>query len=233
MWKAGEVIQMSEYCPDCGTELRKDARFCEGCGKQIIQPIHQNKTKEQIEKDLKEKIEEEYKERELEEFRKLREKELREEKNQEIEEKKRKAILEQLKEDEIRAQKIMDEKKREKQQKREIPQGPFKKEMIIMAVALCLAILFTLIIIVDGHNNFNGLIKGENLGGNNEYWTTSGLPLEFQNISNTPATNHVTVVSYYFINLIFDFILYVACFFIFFYLVIIILIKRKILNQQK
>jgi uncharacterized membrane protein YvbJ len=49
---------MADYCNNCGTKIREDASFCEGCGWRIIDEREEKKQiAAEVEKELTEKIE--------------------------------------------------------------------------------------------------------------------------------------------------------------------------------
>jgi uncharacterized Zn finger protein (UPF0148 family) len=80
------VIEMAEYCNNCGTKLRKDGIFCEGCGRKIITGEEYKKQRElelrkEMEAKLKKEIEEEIR------------KEIEEKNRKEVEESKKKVEL--------------------------------------------------------------------------------------------------------------------------------------------
>ena len=74
---------MSNYCNECGTKLKENAKFCGECGKPITKlnesKIPAPKALEEIDKDIKNRYEEIKREKERIEYRKKREKEIRKE----------------------------------------------------------------------------------------------------------------------------------------------------------
>jgi uncharacterized membrane protein YvbJ len=53
MWNETEVIDIENYCSECGTKIRPKARFCEGCGKKIQTS---DEIKEQFIKEIEQEV---------------------------------------------------------------------------------------------------------------------------------------------------------------------------------
>ena len=58
MWKRSGVMIINKFCPKCGNELKKDAKFCGGCGYDLSKIELEQK---QLEKEIKKEIESKWK----------------------------------------------------------------------------------------------------------------------------------------------------------------------------
>jgi len=185
---------MFEICPNCNSKVRKGAKFCEVCGKNIS-GAEGKKTLDEIEQEIRAKVEVEFNKKHEMEFRKQRERELRKEKQRELKNS-RKSI--------------------------------FDSGILLVSVAAVLISIFLNILVkMAGYFNFNEFIKVKGTGDGNSYWSKSGFPLRFLNISNMPTTDYMTIVSYDYVYLILDFILYAVCLTIFLYGVLLVWKKIK------
>lgn len=79
-------MEIPEYCAECGTKIREEAKFCEGCGKEI-------KDMEEMKKEIRKKIEEELREEVKTEILNEQEKEVKEKNSKYIGISNRKFIL--------------------------------------------------------------------------------------------------------------------------------------------
>ena len=54
---------MTRYCSYCGTKLREDGNFCEGCGREIIsEEIQRTEIEKKLREEIKDKIKKEFEE---------------------------------------------------------------------------------------------------------------------------------------------------------------------------
>lgn len=120
------------------------------------------------------------------------------------------------------------ELRKEKQKQLKKTQRSFLKNILMITIiAVIISIIIICGIISVGIINFNQMTEDKDLSGNIEAISNYGIPFKFLKISNTPTTNHETVITYDFVNLILEFTLFAGCFFILLFVFLIIFKKVK------
>jgi hypothetical protein len=149
------------------------------------------------------------------------EKDLREKIEKEIKERQEREYIQEM-EKNIRREKERELKKSRKSQ---------VDLLMVSAFAIGISICLILLMIIAGIFSFNDLI-GQDTINVTAYIVNIGVPFEFMNIRSNPATHYVSIISYDYVNLILNFIIFTIIFFIFLYIVFWFITKGKTNTQS-